>query len=567
MIHFNPKFVRYTVLFVCVAILTGCAGLAGEPLIVRTQPVATASPTVQPDRGAPVERVSLANGAALYQGAQGCQNCHGAGGQGNGVTAASFTCQLVSFTDPINGNKTPAGWFTIVTNGNGGQTNCLMPGWKNVYTEQQRWEVTSYVYSLRYSTEQIARGGELFAANCVSCHSADGSGSPDVPTLRDPARIVDSSDAMLSAYLASGQNGHTFSTISESDRTALVAHVRSLGWDNTEVIGSPLAQGTPGVQAAAPVESATFTVRGTLKSGTPDQLIPSGQVVTLRVIQRDANGNFTPLITQNATTAADGMFAFPDVARNIGAIYAVSTQFGGTIQTSTPLALPQGIGDELTLDLTAYSGRTDDPTVIRVEALRTFVDFIGPNTAYIQQGMRFANTGRNLFYTTAADGSARSVVIELPRGATDLQISANSASTFGSEQSGDVIRLVGRLPVIPDQPLTLQFAYRLPYAETFNYRQSTRYLIDQASVHVDFSSGGTIPTVGFAPGEPLELGNGSYRTFNYTRTVGIDREFAFDIQFPAQVEAERRATNTAVLIAAFALVLAMGAIIWRTMRG
>ena len=148
----KPKPVLFgTLLIGLMVVLTGCGGLSSEPNIVSTAPVPTVTPTIPPDIGHPLNRVDLSQGAALFNGPQGCQNCHGIGGHGDGQTAANFSCKIPNVADPnVARSVSPNDWFPITTNGNGGDTTCLMPPWKNRLNEQQRWDVTSYLYSLHY---------------------------------------------------------------------------------------------------------------------------------------------------------------------------------------------------------------------------------------------------------------------------------------------------------------------------------------------------------------------------------------------------------------------------------
>src|SRR5256885_988691 len=114
-----------------VGLLAGCGGLANEPEIIRTAALPTITPTAPPDLGYPSARVSLARGAAIFQGAQGCQACHGTDGKGNPQMQQQFVCPFPDFTDPeMARGKTVNAWFAITSNGNNGTPNCLMPPWK-----------------------------------------------------------------------------------------------------------------------------------------------------------------------------------------------------------------------------------------------------------------------------------------------------------------------------------------------------------------------------------------------------------------------------------------------------
>src|SRR5512146_2138061 len=108
-------------------ILAGCGGLSSEPDIIRTAALPTVTPTFPADAGKPAARVNLADGAAIFQGPQGCNLCHGSDGKGQSQLAQSFACKLPDFTDPAQARGiTVNAWFAITSNGNNGAQNCLM---------------------------------------------------------------------------------------------------------------------------------------------------------------------------------------------------------------------------------------------------------------------------------------------------------------------------------------------------------------------------------------------------------------------------------------------------------
>jgi mono/diheme cytochrome c family protein len=126
------------------AALSACGGLAGEPDIVATLPSAA---DVQPD---------LTNGAQLY--AANCVKCHGASGDGRGeMVLTNQVGAMPSFRDAAHVSaQTPQTYFSIITNGN---LEKLMPPWKDALTEQERWDVAYYVYSLHTTPEALGLSG------------------------------------------------------------------------------------------------------------------------------------------------------------------------------------------------------------------------------------------------------------------------------------------------------------------------------------------------------------------------------------------------------------------------
>jgi len=221
--------------------LSGCAGLANEPAIIRTASVPTVTPTAAPDLGKPLRPVSLAAGAQLYNGAQGCVQCHGTSGKGDGPVAASLTCKVPNVADPATArDATLAAWFLITTNGNGQTQGCLMPPWKGRLNEQQRWDVTAYMHALGYSTDQYKQGETLYAANCASCHGAKGAGDGPrakelprpVTNLSDTSYMITHTDRDLFTAVTNGVGAimPAFPNLSEAERWAVVSYSRSLSW-------------------------------------------------------------------------------------------------------------------------------------------------------------------------------------------------------------------------------------------------------------------------------------------------------------------------------------------------
>ncbi len=123
-------------------LLTACGGLAGNPEIVATLPPVTQAPR---DEGFPQPPPDLANGARIY--AENCTRCHGVDGSGSGeLVLAGEVGDPGSFLDPANVlDHTPREWFDIITNG---RIERLMPPWRESLSEQARWDVAYYTYTL-----------------------------------------------------------------------------------------------------------------------------------------------------------------------------------------------------------------------------------------------------------------------------------------------------------------------------------------------------------------------------------------------------------------------------------
>jgi len=158
----NANRVLLVISIVLALSLAACDGLAGEPEIVGVVPqqaapqtgMSTDPPTVGESSGSAqtaavtersLDEVDLALGAEIY--AARCTDCHGDTGAGDGALVESGQiASIMDFTDPATiADKTPADYFTAITDGN---MQALMPPWRDALTEEERWAVTWYVYTL-----------------------------------------------------------------------------------------------------------------------------------------------------------------------------------------------------------------------------------------------------------------------------------------------------------------------------------------------------------------------------------------------------------------------------------
>lgn len=567
--------------------LAACGNLAGEPPIVRTAPLPTVTPTPPPDLGRPPARVDLARGAAIFGDGQGCAQCHGLAGRWDGPSAAAFACQP-RLADPENRGKTPLAWFGLTTNGNNGTVACLMPPWRARLDEQARWDVVSFAYSLRYTPEQLVRGGQVWEARCAACHGAVGKGDSTVPDLTDPAYLIAKSDVALFQALTNGIPNvpdHIFTDLSEADRYAAVAFLRALSWDSADILlrppeeriayvaalsappaatEEPTPPPSPTALAAAPAE--TFTVRGAVRADPP---LAEGQPVTLRVI---ALGVHSPreLASYQTPLRPDQSFEFDGVLKQRGAVYIASAEYDGVQQFSQPLLLGEDAPDPLTINLPLFPVSADPSNVV-VELQRLFVDVIAPNRALIQGAARIRNVGERVFLTdqrTEADQRI-SLTFELPVGARAVRLTAESAARFRVEAAeSPQPRLISTTPLLPSEAALLQFSYELPFAAAnILIEQPNRYRVNSLVVNVPQASGARLSDPRFSRDEPVTLESGSYDTYVLREPLAANANITISVALGA---AGVSSADPALVIAIFgALVMLIGtagAIWWLNRR-
>jgi mono/diheme cytochrome c family protein len=139
----------------------------------------------------------IAQGKELF--AANCATCHGAAGDGSGLTgAANFTDQA------FISNEDPLGFFQAIHDGVEGSA---MPAWGDKLSDDEIWSVINFVWTFAYeygeegeeeeaptptaaeptlpAEEELfppgkpsaVRGKEIFEANCTICHGVEGDGS------------------------------------------------------------------------------------------------------------------------------------------------------------------------------------------------------------------------------------------------------------------------------------------------------------------------------------------------------------------------------------------------------
>ena len=120
----------------------------------------------------PTKITDLVEGKALYD--QSCASCHGPLGKGDGPAGRGMNPPPPAVGDEAAmRDVTPATMYRIVSVGIGGTP---MAGFASTMTADQRWNVVSYLVSLRATPKTVAEGEGLYTQGCVQCHGALGAG-------------------------------------------------------------------------------------------------------------------------------------------------------------------------------------------------------------------------------------------------------------------------------------------------------------------------------------------------------------------------------------------------------
>lgn len=431
---------------------SACVGLGGEPAIISTRqpaPPATATPPPAPDRGVPASAPDLTNGARLY--ALNCADCHGDGGRGNGPVALNSGMAIGDFTDPTSArSQTPHQWFTTITEG---RIENLMPPWGNVLTEQERWDVAMYTYTLHYTAQQLELGATLYQ-ECAECHGETGRGDgPEaaaspvrVKDLTDQTAMTTIGDDFIYRLLVEGFEdvmpayGDRFS---EDELWAVVAYTRSLS------LADPRA-------AQTPVDDTVLDISGTVTLYGEDAP-PDGVGVTVSAFDTETgqpvNLNLTPV-----QPGPDGMYRFTGVPREDGLAYFASVTYGGYPFASAP-RIPQEGTAALTLDIPVYEV-TNVPTTVVASA------WVNQITAYeggleVASVWRVQNQSDTLMYSSGeflSDGRPIAFRLPIPDGAALLAPESPSALVADDGRS-----LIDTQPLPPRGQKLMSVRYILPY--------------------------------------------------------------------------------------------------------
>lgn len=197
-----------------------------------------------------------------------CIQCHGSDAQG------SRGFPNLTDSDWIYGG-TPEKIHETITNG---RIGIMMPWGPNLGTEGVR-DVANYVISLSkdraYDEDRAARGKEIFQANCVACHGANGQGTMGIaPRLNDNIWLWGGSEKAIIETITSGRHNQMPAWkdfLTEDKIHLLTAYVwgkshpknQALSTDSTHETGKPAqpaAAPSPTPAAAPAAASATAPV-------------------------------------------------------------------------------------------------------------------------------------------------------------------------------------------------------------------------------------------------------------------------------------------------------------------
>ena len=420
---------------------------------------------------APATAPNPANGQAIY--AEKCEACHGSTGLGDGSDSTALPNPVAAIGSPSVANlASPLAWYSVILQGN---IERFMPPFSASLSDQDVWDVLSYVYTFSADQEAIAQGAEVFENTCASCHGPDGTGSgmPGAADLTNADQMVllTVNDIIQKIATGSGNEGHVFSTELDAEQIEAAAlYVRSLvfpleGWEAAqqaapEPTSAPAEDEDPGTESEAtpaPTEVAAAddglgTITGEVVNGSGGDL-PEDLEVKLEVYQ-----SFELVYEDSVSADADGSFTFEDVEINPDLIYITLVELDGTFFPSAFHMGDQTVGDTIDLPITIYNATTDTSDLV-VSRLHVFFEFTGQGTVQVIHQVTIDNRGTAMVAPT----NEGEPVLEftLPEGATNLIF---QTGTIGNPyvRTGD--GFADPTPVLPGTAAYEGlFAYELPY--------------------------------------------------------------------------------------------------------
>ncbi len=452
-------------------ILAGCSfNLAGDvtpppgwkPTPVPPTPdMSSLYPALPPD---PVA------GKHIYQ--QACAVCHGDDGMGNGPQAASLPSAPAALAAPDELRAAvPAERFLVVTEGDVAHG---MPPFANTLTARQRWDVLAYIYTLGTAPQTLAQGQALYEQRCLECHGSRGLGHD----LASQKRLAQTSDAELFDDILGDQHTQeVYQGLSDDDRWALVAYIRSLSFartSETTATASPEAPtATPAAETPAAGETTptpaatettaenltptptsvhgTLTITGQVTNGTAGASLPPDLQVTLY-----GYDEMQEAYSATTTVDAEGKFVFHDVPNAPNRVFFATAEYQNVIYGSRGVTAPPG-KDTLDMPFSIYETTTDHST-LQVDRLHVFASLNGDQMLEVVEIYVITNTGDKTVVGKTPDDPV--LVFDLPAGAMNLQF---QDGVIGGRYIQTAHGFGDLMPVYPQHTAQEVFAYDLPF--------------------------------------------------------------------------------------------------------
>jgi mono/diheme cytochrome c family protein len=372
----------------------------------------------------------LINGQGLFL--EKCEPCHGPVGRGGGSLEDRLTNPAPEIGSVDLARKSvPAEWFRVITEG---RLEKQMPPFASL-TEQQRWDVLAYVYTLSSSAERLEMGKEIYSLHCADCHGADGDGGPkagstDFTSLEwNSGQSLDNISQVITTGKAPSMPAFE-SQLSEDEIWMVSEFIRSL--PNTTSEG--MATSEDSVQADNPDSQLTSAeeISSTQVLSDTTAMNPAVKTGFVSGVVTNASGGEAPAgleillhgfdgmqiaITRTAQLGEDGSFLFDDVQFIPDRAFVSTVEFDGLTYGSNIVAV-EGNEEFIQLPIEIFESTTD-PSELVIERMHLFLEPVEENVLRVIELLIVSNLGMK---TVRPESETQpSLVFSLPEGAANLE--------------------------------------------------------------------------------------------------------------------------------------------------
>lgn len=431
-----------------------------------TPPPGYTSPTPMPTLGAlvPAAAPDVQQGAAIFS--QNCAACHGDKGLGDGPQSMQLPVTVPGIGLPeVASQASPADWYKTVTQGN---LDRYMPPFVGALSDQQRWDVIAFAFTLHTTPQQLAEGQQLFQANCSNCAAK----------FTDQARMAALSEDDLVSLIKNGNSdipAFGKNLTDEQDRS-VAAYLRTLTFASGPAVvaastPSPAA-GTPQATAGTPVgtaaaastpSSGSGVITGTIQMANGGQL-PSNTTVTLHGFDHAQDQTTGPkeVLTLSTTAASDGSYQFENVAMPQNRIFLAEVQYAGLSYRSN-FAAAQANSTSLSVPTLKLYEKSTDVSLLTLNQVHIYTDFATAGTVQVLEIFAFTNSSDHS--VVISEDSSTIPFIQMPANAQSVGYEAGQDSApFTAAGSG--------LAVVPSEtPYSIIAFFNMPYAGKLDISQ------------------------------------------------------------------------------------------------
>jgi hypothetical protein len=181
-----------------------------------------------------------------------------------------------------------------------------------------------------------------------------------------------------------------------------------------------------------------------------DGILPTDIEIILR-----GYDDMTETYTQTLVLNEDNPIIFQEVPMTVGRMYFATFEHENTAYGSNIISVEENMSD---LDLTIpYFPASQDTSILHVDRMHIFIDFVDDNTLEIFQLYIFSNPSNQIVAPSEAGGSVVNYII--PENASNLYVEDNMNLPYRKTRDG-----FGIANIYPQaEPYQTVFSYQIPY--------------------------------------------------------------------------------------------------------